>query len=218
MQSKSNQGEPVPGRDDSTASLPYADHSTPHAEDLRGSGGVTRRDIPTITVKVIGVYMMLQGFPALVSLGQFGLGGMARIPTAIWLYTGGMLAFYVGVGWLLLRYGERLGVMLLPKSDGSPPVPFGPWSPVELQATALAVVGLTVIVVWAVPGLVSDGWRQLQGRDLAAPGALRDMTPYLVHHACEFVLGIWLFYGSRRISLYWRRLRHKTRRSEDGPL
>lgn len=219
MQSKSHQGEPARAPNATTASLPYADRSTPDADDHRGSGGVTRRDVATITVKVIGVYMMLQGFPALVSLGQFGLGALTRIPTALWLYYAGMLAFYVGVGALLLRYAERVAALLLPKSDGSPPVPFGPWSPIEFQAAALAVVGMVVIVVWAVPGLVFDGWRQLHGRDLAtAAGAVLDMTPYLVRHACEFSLGLWLFYGSKRISLYWHRLRHTGHRPDEGPL
>ena len=45
-----------------------------------------------------------------------------------------------------------------------------------------------------------------------------DVMPYLLRHGLELGLGLWLFYGSKRLSLYWQRLRVTPRGPDEGPL
>lgn len=195
--------------------LPYADSSTPDPD----GGGITRRDVATLAVKLVGVYMIIQGFPDLVQIGQLGFGGLSRISTMLWVYYLGMLVFYVGIGALLLVYGQRVSGRLLPKPDVSGSVAPAPWSPVELQAVAFSVLGMILIAVWALPGLVFDCWRYFfRHNPDAPPGQVIDVMPYLVRHALELGLGLWLFYGSKRLSLYWQRLRSTARGPDEGPL
>lgn len=206
------------GASDSGA-IPYADRSTPSADHHGGSGGVTRRDVATIVVKLVGVYMILQGFPALIAIGQYGFGGLGHISMSMWGYFLGMLGFYIGIGALLLAFGDRAAKWLLPRPDGSRSAPPAPGSPVELQASAFAVAGVVIVAFWAVPGFIFDTWRYLfHNSPDAPPGQIVDVMPFLVRHAMELALGTWLFYGSKRLSTYWHRLRHESRGADEGPL
>jgi hypothetical protein len=199
--------------------LPYADRSTPHPDQHGGTGGVTRRDVATIIVKLIGVYMILQGFPAVIAIGQYGFGGLGRINMSMWGYFLGMLGFYLGIGVLLLAFGDRASKWLLPKPGGTSSGPPRPGSPVELQAAAFAVAGVVMIAFWAIPGFVFDTWRYLvRNNPDAPPGQILEVTPFLVRHAMELGLGLWLFYGSKGLSLYWQRLRGSARGPDEGPL
>lgn len=213
MSVDSRPSEPV-AIEPSTA-LSYADSSTPDPD----GGGVTRRDVATLAVKVVGVYMILQAFPALVSIGQLGFSGLSGVSTSLWAYYLGMLGFYVGLGVLLLVCGQRIASRVLPKPTASASVAPAPWSPAELQAVAFSVLGVTLIVVWGLPGLVFDCWRNFfRNSPDAPPGQVMDVMPYLVRHVLELSLGLWLFYGSKRLSLYWQRLRSTARGPDEGPL
>ena len=206
------------GPENGTA-IPYADRSTPHPEHHGGGGGVTRRDVAAIVVKLVGVYMVLQGFPPLVTLGQYGLAGPAGIPAYVWLYSLAMLGFYVGIGSLLLAYGDRAARWLLPRPDRSESAPPATGSPVEWQAAAFAVAGVVIIVFWAAPGFLFDLWRHFfRNNPDAPPGQIVEAVPYLVRHALELALGLWLFYGSKRLSLYWQRLRGQRPGPDEWPL
>jgi len=180
---------------------------------------VTRRDIATIIVKLIGVYMILQGFPALVAIGQYGFGGLGRISMSMWAYFLGMLGFYLGIGALLLAFGERAAKWLLPRPDGSGSAAPWPGSPVELQAAAFSVAGVVIIAFWAAPGLIFDTWRYLfHNSPEAPPGQVVELMPFLLRHAMELAVGLWLFYGSKRLSLYWQRMRSGPSGPDEGRL
>lgn len=202
--------EPEPSR------LSYADPFTPRAEHHGTT--LTRRDLSALAVKLIGLYLIVQAIPAVVGIAGWILDGAPRSGIGYYL---GNFGFFVGLGLVLIAMGDRIGAWLL--SDPAP-VPSEPAAPDirNVQAAAFAVVGVMLIAVWALPGFFYDGWRYLYGtRPASASERLRELRPLLVRHTVELVLGLLLFYGSKRLAAYWHRLRsrgHSQANNDEGPL
>ena len=200
-------------------SIPYAVPSTPRVGD-QGASGVTRLDVATLALKLIGIYMIVGGLPHLISLGGLVLAPSTFSGSSL-IYYLVMMAIYFGIGILLVVHGQKLGAKLLAKHDPVPAAPVLPMSPRDLQAAVFAIVGIILVVTMALPGLVYDLWQwQFGSRPSSSQERLDELKPFLVNHLLELGLGLWLFYGSHRLANYWERLSGRTREinSDEGPL
>ena len=199
------------------AALPYADPSTPH--QLGNASGISRGDIAALGVKLVGLYIMLQGLPYLSQVLEV-VGVSARFPGQ-WVFSElAVIAFLEAAGLALLLRGSEIGAWLLPKA-GSTGIPTTAGSPVELQAAAFGVAGVLVAIP-AVPEAASNIWRYLYdtSRNGPQPVAVSEFILNFIKPAAQIGVGAWLFFGSKQLARYWHRLRGEKRRptDESGPL
>jgi len=193
------------------APISYADPTTPRAEHQSGAG-LTRRDAAALAVKLMGVYLIVQTIPILVDLGAWALEGVRMRPVLGYYLV--RLGFFAGLGLVLIATGDRVGVWLLPEPTAMPSPPASIEAR-DLQAAAFAFVGVLMVAAWALPGLIYDGWLYYYGN--AASDNLQRMPnvgALIARHVLELLLGIWLFYGSKRLSGYWQRVRSERPMSE----
>jgi hypothetical protein len=197
------------------APLQYAqpDASRPY---LAGDAhGLTRRDVASLALKLVGIYSLLQGM-SLVSympglLMHYRAYRAASIAMEMLLLGLGPYALSLGVGIFLLLFADRLAPRLLPEpapgqADSPPPALVRTSGP-ELQAVAFSVVGL-LLIVWSARSLALAAWNFYAGsrvivEALERPGWGR----YALEAAVECGLGVWLFFGSKRLAGFWQRLR-----------
>ena len=190
-----------------TPALAYADISTPRPEHIGMAAGITRGDVAVITIRILGIYIILQGLTELGFLAASFMGygyGISRInvPFAT------VFALFEAVGVLMLIKAPWIARRLLPEAPATPTVNPGPGSPIELQSAAFAVIGV-LVTVWAIPDVALAIWRYTNPAILTAPHEQGGMVlvESLLKPAVELVLGVWLFFGSKRLSLYWQKMR-----------
>jgi hypothetical protein len=174
--------------------------------------------VAALAVKLMGLYLIVQAIPAVVAIVGWMMDGAPHGGAGYYLSTFGLSA---GLGLVLLAVGDRIGAWLM--ADPSP-LPSEPAPPDvrNVQSAAFAVAGVMLIAVWALPGLVYDGWRSFYALNpVDAQQRAIEGRPYLARHVVELLLGLFLFYGSKRLSAYWHRLRtHRLSHADDdeGPL
>ena len=157
---------------------------------------------------------MLQGVPALIMIFQFRT---ARLMNDL-LVGGSIFAVIEGIGIAMLFSGPWVGRRLLPRTPVVLDRHVTPSSPVELQAAAFAFLG-----VFLATSTVSRFAAELANYFLArqlVPQDFQSVFIRLLQPLIELALGIWLFFGSKQLSLYWNRLRRNEPRPHDesGPL
>jgi hypothetical protein len=122
------------------------------------------------------------------------------------------VAVFVGVGTFLLIKATMIAGWLLPKSTASPGVPPGPGSPQNLQAVAFSVVGVI---------LASSAFPDLARTMIQYGGESHALLQEITKPGIEFVVGLLLFFQSKRLAAYWHRIRaaHEGAVDDDsGPL
>src|SRR6185312_1271184 len=202
-------------------SLAYADPATPHPQQLTP---VSRWDVAVIVVKLVGIYLFIfQGLPYLVAALRSLADGTWRFRVA-WLYFYfGVAAAFLAIGAVLFLAAGWLARLLLPKSQPLESLS-GAATATTVQEIAFSVVGVYLIVVYALPGFALQGWRWLANTE-AQGGTMQtqlpEYGPYVFEHLVQLVVGVVLFKGSKRLSDYWHRVRlHRTASGadDDGPL
>ena len=199
--------------------LAYADASTPRPDHLPAMAGITRGDVASLGLKLLAIFFLVQGAEAALVFIEIAV-------TAPSVGTGGVRFYYVivvsvqlGIGLFLLLRGDRVGVWLLPKND--PVLAPSVGSPVELQAAALAVVGVVFAMV-AVPELASFLWRYSQesAQSIRPDRTAASLITGIIKPGVQLVLGLWLFAGSKALAIRWQRTRTSAIRpsSDEGPL
>jgi hypothetical protein len=181
----------------------YADSSTPRAEALANAGPVTRGDVAALTVRIVGIYVALQGLTLLVGLLPYLFSwNSILIPYTI------DFAIYEGIAAVLILKAARIGTWLLPRAADLHPDSSAPAAATELQPVAFSVIGV-LLVVWAVPEilLVFFGNGYHPNAAIYSEPPRSDLLISLLRPGVEFVLGLWLFFGSKRLSRYWQHLR-----------
>ena len=208
-----------PGAPTAPESLPYADSTTPHPLQTGGGGGVTRHDLATLALKLLGIYMLVQALAAAGSAGELLTYGVRGLPWTFVFFQIALVAFYGGIGWLLLLYGQRAAHRLLPEPLPGTAQPSATLSVTELQSAAFSVVALILVLVFALPGFIYDGWMYWGSNPADAAERMAQLKPDVARHVAELIFGVWLFYGSKRLAGYWRRIRARTAHGpDDGPL
>jgi hypothetical protein len=193
--------------------IPYALPETSRPYQAGDAQGLTRRDVASLALKLVGIYALLQGTYLLVYLPGL-LISYREWSTTVgveMLFLGlGPYALSLAIGVVLVLFGDRLAPRLLPHSSAAaglgPPTLVRTTGP-ELQGMAFSVVGV-LLVVWSARSLILAAWglSQSQRADL---GIFREQGwgQYLLQFALEFGAGVWLFFGSKRLAAFWQRLR-----------
>lgn len=200
-----------------SAPLSYADASVPRPEQIAMAGGVTRGDVAVITVRILGIYIMLQGLSELALVGSFmgfsyGTSGLNMTFVAVF-------AVFEAVGIFMVVKASTIGRWLLPPALVAPGVDPATRSPVDLQSAAFAVLGV-LLVVWAAPDIVMVIWRYTDDAIRSRPHdeGLSYLLGLLLKPGVNLILGLWLFFGSKRLSLYWQKTRAHPSGADSGPL
>jgi hypothetical protein len=83
--------------------------------------------------------------------------------------------------------------------------------PAQFQAIAFSILGVYFCasaipsLVYLLTRIIGDGVSSGTGSPISrAEGFL----PSLLHYGVQILLGIWLFFGSKRLSAWWWQLRH----------
>jgi hypothetical protein len=195
------------------AALPYALPDTNRPFQAGDTHGLTRRDVAALSLRLVGLYALLQGMylftylPALlVNYRSYRASSLGMDALLFWM---GPYVLSLGAGLLLLLFADRLAPRVLPApaagDGGAAPAALVRTSGPELQAIAFSVVGL-LLVVWSAKSLALLAWALYR----AEPGVSFPNAEW-GKHAMEFVvecgLGVWLFFGSKQLARFWQRLR-----------
>lgn len=186
--------------------IEYAKPTTPN---VHLASGITRGDVAALAVRLLGIYMVVVGLPA-IGYVVGSLFGPLRLNRQLEFYLIYEIIFLGGGGFMVAK-AAMIGGWLLPRATLNPQMPSASGSPQELQAVAFSIVGL-VLAVSACPTLIS-----LLVEALATPHPnLLQSLPTGV----EFVLGVLLFFRGKRLARYWQALpaAPMTRNDDAGPL
>jgi hypothetical protein len=182
--------------------IAYADTSTPRASDHSAMSPLTRHDVASLAVRILGIYIAVQGLQFLGFLVSFGF----RVSSVTSTYAI-IFSIYEAVGAVLILMAGRFGMWLLPKGvmlrntspESSPAT--------DLQPVAFAIIGV-LLAFWAVPEILSALWRNTyRSGPIAFHEPAPDLMLTLFRPAVQFLLGAWLFFGSKALARYWRRIR-----------
>jgi hypothetical protein len=165
---------------------------------------LSRIDVATLAVRVIGIYCLFQSLGVFYALAMLLLSG-DRLPRNVAVYVAPYFA-PLAAGLLFLIKAEPIARRMLPKGGTyaeAPAVRPGR----ELQSLTFAVVGIWLWVEafrYLALGLARLAVRN-EGGDLPVWAAVqRDFVPAIALIAG----GCWLFFGGKRISAFWHRIRH----------
>jgi hypothetical protein len=182
--------------------IAYADTSTPRESDHSAMSPVTRHDVASLAVRILGIYIAVQGLQFLGMLTSFGF----RMSGFTSTYA---IAFiiYEAVAAVLILMAGRFGMWLLPRAVKLPNTVPGSTAATDLQPVAFAVIGV-LLAFWAAPEILSALWRNTyRSGPIAFREPAQDLMLSLFRPAVQFVLGVWLFFGSKGLARYWRRIR-----------
>jgi hypothetical protein len=181
--------------------LTYAVPTTPTAEEHSVGLGMTRGDVAALAIRIIGLYVAVQGLLYLSFVFQYGFRFNPTAAVGLVL-----LAVYEGFAAFLVILAPRIGRWLLPRSPVQSHDFAGVSWPLELQAVAFSVVGL-VLVVSSAPRVIVILWSTIDRTMSFYRNTSGDLIGSLLQPGTEFILGLLLFFGAKRLSLYWRGIR-----------
>ena len=201
----------IPAPPESPAPIAYADASVPTARETALRSGVTRGDVAALTVRLYGIYLVLQALP----MAGYVLVALIQSPR-LWgrldftfLFYVAYLAVFAGVGtWLVIK-APKVGAWLLPKATVDPGLPPVAGSPQGMQAVAFSVVGLF---------LAASAFPELAAALARYANSDRDLFATFIKSGAAFVAGLFLFFRAKRITGYWQQIGHARTRDESGPL
>jgi hypothetical protein len=182
--------------------IAYADTSTPRVSDHSAMSPVTRHDVASLAVRILGIYIAVQGLQFLGMLVSFGF----RVSSVSSTYA---IAFiiYEAVAAVLILMAGRFGMWLLPKAVMLPNTVPGSTAATDLQPVAFAIIGV-LLAFWAAPEILSALWRNTyRSGPIAFREPAQDLMLSLFRPGVQFVLGVGLFFGSKGLARYWRRIR-----------
>ena len=197
-----------------TAALQYAQPGTSQPHQAGDTHGLTRRDVAALALRLVGVYALLQGMYLLTYLPGLLMNYRAyrasSVAREMLLFGLGPYALSLGVGAFLLLFADRLAPRLLlgpapGQPDGAPPALVRTSGP-ELQAIAFSVVGL-LLVVWSAKSLAFVAWSIYASHRHNDAFERDGWGRYALEFVAECGLGVWLFFGSKRLAAFWQRLR-----------
>jgi hypothetical protein len=184
--------------------IAYADTSTPHVSDHSAMSPITRHDVASLAVRILGIYIAVQGLQLLGMLVSFGF----RVSSVTSTYA---IAFiiYEAIAAVMILMAGRFGMWLLPKAVMLPNTSPESSASTDLQPVAFAVIGV-LLAFWAAPEILSALWRNTytyRSSQIAFREPAQDLMLSLFRPVVQFVLGAWLFFGSKGLARYWRRIR-----------
>ena len=171
-------------------------------KELRAAG-VSRDDLVTLAFRLLGAYLLFQGFLSVISVVVRAIDwrGFSWEITASAVVA---LAFYVLVGAVLWFLAPKLGGRFLPPQS-VPQVPPLAMSAVDLLAAGLAFLGVLIVSVWGVPSLIFDVFRLFEQIEASGAPVYTDTKALVLRDAVEIVIGVWLFSRSKQLASRWAR-------------
>ena len=176
-------------------------------------------ELAVLVLRLLAVYCFVEAVP---QLGEFVQIVLVTLKHAVrdgaesggWTIEMAVASLFpttalVVVGLCLLWFSTPLGRRLA--GSASDEVVTSRWGAGEAQSAAFAVAGV-VVVAMAAPGLFFAAAQatRMSGDEAAAafaPQALHDAWMRLIGRTLQLAIGVGLFFGSRGLSLMWRRLR-----------
>ena len=191
-----------------SAPISYADTTTPSPREVAVEEPIARGDVAFVALRILAIYMILNGLSTIAVLagefsigGRYSLGGILVSPALLWLIVEEAFGVFLFVS------AARLSVWMLPKVAMGPATAPGGVASSDWQAAAFAVVGIALAVL-AAPDIAFMLYQSIRsvGQTQSEELALRLVKPLV-----QLVLGIWLFFGSHRLALVWRKMRSSDR-------
>ena len=159
---------------------------------------MTKRDVFSLAMKIIGVYFIFTGIIALFNTPIYLLiTTTAGKEFVLFLI---MNLIEIAAGYVLVRYSDRLGLKLIPE-DKELPVPARDGWPADLFTMAVRVLGIYLIVSWLprMVGLVFQIFqRSPQTKDIT-------VVYGLVTVGVGLLASIFLILGAERITGWFYR-------------
>jgi hypothetical protein len=192
--------EDIPALPDPTESTPLA------GEDYHAP--MSRGDVAVLAIRLLGVFLMIQGSAFLGMLGMVFSGlrsGVEGLGSALALTA--PYGIYFSLGIVLVATAGWVGPKLLPnvrRSDDAA----GRASARDIQAVGFSVVGVT-IAVWSIAELASAIWYLVfrTARRSDDRTAWDMASPLLVQFAVKAGVGVVLFLGAKGLATLWHRVR-----------
>lgn len=194
-----------PDASSATDPIPYADPLVPTGRDAGLRFGITRGDVAALAVRIFGIYLLLQALPlAMFVISQLLQSPRLRVSGLMsefgFVFYGIYLVVFTGAGvWLVVK-AVRIAAWLLPKTTGNAALPVVHGSPDGLQAVAFSIIGL-YLAASAFPGVAT-----IFAQYARFPSD-QSMFQQLVKPGVEFVVGLVLFFRSKRLAAYWQQTR-----------
>ncbi|HZL34280.1 MAG TPA: hypothetical protein VFC78_03155 [Tepidisphaeraceae bacterium] len=183
------------------------------------TGQFTLGDAAFMAMRLIGIYVLILSFRWFVDLATLPPhsphGG-----TSLFFTYGILGAVYFAIGLFLIINAMALARWLVPRTavmvtqEQSPP-------PAQFQAIAFSIIGV-LMVIWSVPSVFSITYVLLGGGSRRAiqtdfSTRFQSAAPSLIRFAVEAALGMWLFFGSKRLAAWWWSLRRSEFIERDEP-
>jgi hypothetical protein len=188
---------------DAASPAPLAYATSREAEPT--TGGMTRGDIASLAIRIIGIYLIVQSLPYLALSVEYFQDNIYRI-------VGGLVPFLACLffGGALVIFATKIAGWLLPRTAVVATEPPG-HGPAQFQAIVFSIIGV-LLVVWSAPTLVYILAVFLLGSrgsiQLSPLARLTTSLSSILQYGAEFAIGIWLFFGSKRLSAWWWSMRH----------
>jgi hypothetical protein len=194
---------PPPTAPEAPPMLAYSTSAAPEETALRSV------DLLAIALKLLGVYEIVQGLPALAYVPAFfvsGRTGLSASEALSWLLPSSFplalgVILLVGARWIAIRL---LGGMRDRERTLRPPGK-------RLQAIAFSVAGVL---------LVADGGIELirvlartylgEDQDVSVSYVIEDgqmIVPAILPGSAQIIAGVFLFFGANALAAFWHRIR-----------
>lgn len=170
---------------------------------------MTKIQIASLSLKIVGIFSIIQAIPILKSLSEaLEMRGLkiGDVPyDATYLLVGIFLSFslLIIIGSFLIIFSQRLAKKIFRDSDDKPIS--SDVSAKDIQSIAFSVVGIVLMVI-TIPKLIQLGanlgtWK-IAGVETKSSISISTWI-YFIGIAVQFILGLLLFIGARGLSSFW---------------
>ena len=173
---------------------------------------MTKSDIGSLSLKLAGIYVLVQALPMLQIFGLLLTESAKGSITEAHLDQGSLVAVELTpfvllllMGYLLIRYSAFLARRVFAEPDALTTTDV---KAADLQAVAFAVVGVAMIAS-ALPRLTRFAFYLAARSDSARSmfALTGDLGPEMAERCAQLVIGLGLFFGQRGPSDLWRKVR-----------
>ncbi len=168
---------------------------------------MTKSQLASVALKIIGIYSILQAIPILGAIVQSFAFPHGEEFNRVFLILGTSVPFVllIGIGFVLIVFSAKLVDKVLFPQETVIEASTSTY-PQEIQAVAFSVIGLLMVVL-AIPKFVQIGTNiyalQAAGDERTASELLKTNWSFTIGAAVQFVIGFFVFIGAQLLSSLW---------------
>ncbi len=174
---------------------------------------MTGTQIASLSLKLIGIFSIIQAIPILKSLSEFFVFKDSNFftpentpPSYNYLLIGILTSFLLLLilGACLIIFSERLAKKIIKENEDKKTLT--DLSVKDIQAIAFSVIGVVMIVI-AIPKLIQIGTNiqvlNQAGDEVPTRGISAGTWAYAIGLTVQSIIGLLLFFGARGLSSIW---------------